>query len=487
MKKVIWVIILALVVSSAKSQTKVEFDLSTSNFTQGKSTIPFDEPFGFMLKGVKKGDRYTIAFYNISKGNKLVIAASETSNSDGSLAIPIKTFLPPNNSYHIKISSEKLVPLSEEQKMRIKTADFFINFKARYEEFLFSEPISADRFTKISIKHLQDELINTINVASNKSFIYNELTQYDSADFASKSGRVNALVKTFQEKIGDYEDNVTNRIKKLKDEKEKNFFLTQVNNILNNGIQSNGKNSSAKEYKEKFFALVKLASSLPEADSLYIGTESAASQKKHTESVIKVMANEETKIKKSINEIASSLLNAIVDNTLVEINLIADTNVDVNTNAGAYTSQTFGAGYVSQLQKGTSYFSFNIFFRPVNNTVPLSNAKGGWSSILVRTSLNLGFTLEELATNKSLILESPIKSLIGNRGAIIGIGFRPLHFLKFDCNFLWYQSKSSVSSTAEFEHKLSPLIGISVNLNIAKIIAGQPNSLSLLQKKVKTE
>ncbi|WP_288882985.1 hypothetical protein [Pedobacter panaciterrae] len=177
--------------------------------------------------------------------------------------------------------------------------------------------------------------------------------------------------------------------------------------------------------------------------------------------------------------INTSLASVTVEKTYLLINL-GTTNIDQeSTDANPYISQSFGYGYSPRTSKGLFYFSYSIFFRPVNLSVPLSYYKGKewWTT---RFCANLGFSLEDMSTNRSGKVEG-LGSLFGNKSGFVGVGFRPLPFLKLDANMMMYYMNDPNPLLSQKRFVASPVFGVSFNLNIIKLFAGQPNSLSSLQ------
>jgi hypothetical protein len=116
--------------------------------------------------------------------------------------------------------------------------------------------------------------------------------------------------------------------------------------------------------------------------------------------------------------------------------------------------------------------------------VPFSNVdkKDRWK---VMVCGNIGLTLEDMATNKNGKVSGLGSVIFGNKAGVAGIGFRPLPFLKFDCNGLFYFIKNPNPLSSHNHFVCSPFFGASLNLNIIKLFAGQPNSLTTLQNQLK--
>lgn len=162
---------------------------------------------------------------------------------------------------------------------------------------------------------------------------------------------------------------------------------------------------------------------------------------------------------------------------------LATTIATDNTSTSPYLSQTFGYGYNPTTSIGLLYFTFTCFFRPVNQNVPFSelDKSDRWK---VQFCVNAGLTLSDVTTNNHGTI-SGLGSIFGNKAGIIGIGYRPVPFAKIDLNSMFYYLNDPNPTISHKRFVCSPLIGISLNLNIIKILAGKPNSLTSLQKDMK--
>ncbi|QXU42934.1 hypothetical protein [Pedobacter sp. D749] len=177
--------------------------------------------------------------------------------------------------------------------------------------------------------------------------------------------------------------------------------------------------------------------------------------------------------------IGITLLGVVLDKTIMMIDLGTTTIDQQSTTSSPYISQSFGYGFSPRTSKGLFYFSYSIFFRPINLNVPLSNYTGK-DYFATRFCANLGFTLEDIETNKSGKI-SGLGSLFSNKAGLIGIGYRPLPFLKIDFNYLMYYMNDPNPLLNQKRFTASPMIGASFNLNIIKIFTGQPNTLTSLK------
>lgn len=180
------------------------------------------------------------------------------------------------------------------------------------------------------------------------------------------------------------------------------------------------------------------------------------------------------------------LLRTTIEKTYLIITPGTTTIDQQSTTTTPYISQSFGYGFSPRTAKGLFFFSYSIFFRPINLSVPLKYYnKSVGDYIKTRFCLNLGFTLESVETNKSGKI-SGLGSLFGTKAGLAGLGWRPWSFLKLDMNMMMYYMNDPNPLLNQKRFTASPLIGISFNLNIIKIFTGQPNTLTKLDAYTKS-
>lgn len=184
------------------------------------------------------------------------------------------------------------------------------------------------------------------------------------------------------------------------------------------------------------------------------------------------------------NWFQQSIMQTTINKTYISITLGTTTIDQQSTTASPYISQSFGYGFSPRTAKGAFYFSYSIFFRPINLSVPLSYYKTGWDYFATRFCANIGFTLDDAQTNKRGKITG-LGSIFGNKAGLFGIGYRPLPFLKVDINYMMYYMNDPNPLLNQKRFIASPVFGLSFNLNIIKLFSGQPNSLSSLQNFIK--
>lgn len=180
------------------------------------------------------------------------------------------------------------------------------------------------------------------------------------------------------------------------------------------------------------------------------------------------------KIDSLLNDLIMSVLpESMSDETIQFIGLNNTIPGTIESRASIYISQSAGAGYSARTGNIISYLNYSFFFRPVNQEISLDTYKGGdfWK---VRLCLNVGFTFNKITTNRN----GTISGTLGDKAIVLGAGFRLLSFLKLDLNNAFYYLDDPNPLIKHKRFNSSPVIGLSLNMNIAKLFAGQANPLT---------
>lgn len=149
-----------------------------------------------------------------------------------------------------------------------------------------------------------------------------------------------------------------------------------------------------------------------------------------------------------------------------------------NTVIGTYMSQTIGAAYNLYTDKIISYASYSVFFRPMNLDQPLSAIpyRNIWDWLGPRVCLNGGITIENISTNRF----RNVSGIVDGKALVLGVGYRPLAFLKFDFNGVIYNEHSPNPLSTHKRIRVSPSFGIALNVNLARLLSGRSNSFTPL-------
>lgn len=487
--KIFFISLFTIVISvhaNGQYTTKVvDFDLEKKHFTEGKSRFPFDEPFTFRVINLPEGSVETdlnITIEDISPKNKIDENPIELKCiiTDGSREFSgVVKSLPPNHSFKIDISGEtKRKPNEEETKklretlssdeliMKFLPNNFEYSKLSEYKNRLQSS-LSEKGFRnyKIDFSKLDEQGENAGYLADARRTLRNIAANLNEIE----NGLINVLENA------DKNNEIKRYFSDLYKEENGHFILTIKNN----------------ESNEKFVKRFNLDSLEKVITKNLIDTESDSTKKANLKSIVsnnikglgaikdkvsRFEANFEDWIEKEIKQI-------IIDNIFVISVLGNNIYGTADSKASIYTSQTFGYGYSPKTDNGLMYFTFSFYARPVNNNVPLNYATGKGAWLLVRTCLNIGLTLEDINTNKNGTV-SGLGNPFGSKAGLVGIGFRPWSFLKIDINSLLYYKKDPNPLITNKKFTASPLFGVSLNLNMLKLLLGQPNSLTKLTDEI---
>jgi hypothetical protein len=186
--------------------------------------------------------------------------------------------------------------------------------------------------------------------------------------------------------------------------------------------------------------------------------------------------------------LVDSLISVTVDHVYIS-RLLVSTKPDESLVEGtanklnASISQTFGWGLSPKTSSGFLYVGYSLFFRAVNPGVPFRNipSRDRWKAMV---GANLGFTLTDMTTN-NYGKAAGIVSFLGDKALMVGLCFRPYHFIKLDFNGLLYTLNDPNPLNNHRRLAFAPLIGISLSLNVVKLFNGQPNSFTTLSENLK--
>lgn len=487
----------------------VEYDWTKRGFTENKSRFPFDEPFSFRVIGLKEKQKVDVTIIDITKNNKddstILKTAGTVIDETGVFSEVISRYLRPNHYFKISIIVE------EESKLKSTTRDSLIKvmsddpaFVNKIQQIFFSSEylnLNVEEFTKLYEDYFNDN--NLANLKIDRKTVNSQMRNVKGpiAQALNNLLNINERLQALDSTIILQLTGKTTRIDsttsiKTTDVKKKKELLTEKERV----------NESLQKTKEFFNSLYTVKGSLPylvlnptetlsdfltRTDTLKISDDLRGLLKSIDTSLLKQVDDELGEIRKDFQSFNTAIISSI-STVLSQIylnsaffNSILGSNVyDNSTEAGIYTSQTFGYGYSPKTDNGLTYFSFSFFVRPVNNSVPLSNVKG-WDNLKVRLCANVGLTLQDIATNKHGEI-SGLGSVFGSKAGLVGLGIRPLSFLKVDVNALLYYMKNPNPLITNKKFVASPFFGVSVNLNIVKLLAGQPNSLTTLQNEIKS-
>lgn len=140
---------------------------------------------------------------------------------------------------------------------------------------------------------------------------------------------------------------------------------------------------------------------------------------------------------------------------------------DFVKNAKLYVTLDLGLSYVWQMDRIVTYSGVNIYFRPMNKNIPLSNYRG-WHRLAVGSSLLVGITLN------SVEKDGVRKGVFGTSALVLGGGYRVNPFLKVNAGTFVYYSlpNNPLISPEQQRTTFSPFVSISIDLDVKPLFAG---------------
>ena len=141
-----------------------------------------------------------------------------------------------------------------------------------------------------------------------------------------------------------------------------------------------------------------------------------------------------------------------------------DTNF-VNS-VSPYITLDIGEAVVARIDRVLTYSGVNIFFRPIDKSIPL-NQYTGWSAVGVRTSILLGISLASIDKDKVR------KGLFGDKAGVVGLGYRVWSFLKLNAGFFChyrYDTNPAIS-TDRYHLSTSPFVSISIDADVKRFFS----------------
>lgn len=174
----------------------------------------------------------------------------------------------------------------------------------------------------------------------------------------------------------------------------------------------------------------------------------------------------------------NALVNLFTDTVTIPNTFVAESPAstysrDFAKNARLYVTLDLGYAYVSRIDRALAYSGVNIYFRPIDKTIPLSRYPNWKDKLAVRSSLLIGLSLGSVA-------EANVrKGLIGDKALVLGLGYRVVPFFKFNAGcFVHYRyDKNPVITTNRYYTSLSPFISFSVDFDAKALFSGVGTSI----------
>jgi hypothetical protein len=162
------------------------------------------------------------------------------------------------------------------------------------------------------------------------------------------------------------------------------------------------------------------------------------------------------------NGLLDDLAKQIAAKARVEVVADATTTGNADTFQRYFITADLGFLYSWDVAKLVPYVGTNIYFRPVNPNVPLSQKGGPWR----RFSVTLGYTLQGIGDNGRTR-----KDLFGGGSLVAGAGFRVTESIRLAAGALIFIRENSNPLITEERVTASPYLSISFDWKIAKTFA----------------
>jgi hypothetical protein len=431
------------------------------------NTLPFDWPFIVKVENISENARLQLSIESIDNKTKKPFShrISFPKSSSTTVQAVFDVGLAPNRSYKMTFSSEsEPAHLSEDEMATLddlKIDPKFINeIKAiLYKSDYFS--LTPDPFNTVVSKYLHQYL-------PEKKF---DLTKVSSLNASIQLHIADMGVSIFN--IGQLINDMIVILNKNGLEIKSKDYITPQRVYF---IPSTLKYSSEEEYIE-YLKFIKVNTELD--SSRYLNLSKDDPSRKAIDDAFKkinLIENEFSNMNAKVQNWVDDNLILILISELQVWESLGVTSAEGDTKASVYISQSAGVGYSISTDKISSFLCYSFYSRPVNMEIPLSHYRG-WDAIRTRLCLNVGFTFNDITTNKN----AKVSGILGDKAIVVGAGFRLLSFLKVDVNSLIYHVNDPNPLIANKHVNASPLIGLTINMNIAKLLAGQANPFSDLQ------
>ena len=467
----------------AASQTQIKYH-KTTGFDKD---FPFDEPFQIKLEGFDADTPYTqyrMVFRHLKKKElKLYQSDTELYKSLDSFTVDFAAnsigvyprFMKPNEYYIVDVvkPQRKLLSVGEKQELiaRLREDEALLN---AYMDFISSMDIhnfNPDILRFPLAQRLEQEHIY---------FVTSEAAAFQAIDH-DLDKTIQALIThiyAFGTTVQELKDNLTGSTQNTNARTYLKVLETLEPQLAwvddDATLHTAEGNFDIRLFRDQLEALGKTSTQgiandlVNEIDHLFTLRDDLLTQYRNLLSLL---------TEKTEKEIYSNELGRVLGSSKVNEDL-----VEGNTNrVNASISQTFGWGFSPRTSNGYLYVGYTLFFRPVNYNVPFRNIIDPWERIKAMTGINLGFTLSDIETN-GYGEASGIVKFLGNKGLIVGLGIRPYHFIKLDINGLMYNISDPNPLVTHKKVAFTPMIGLSLNINLIKLFQGDPNSFTTLLK-----
>lgn len=133
-----------------------------------------------------------------------------------------------------------------------------------------------------------------------------------------------------------------------------------------------------------------------------------------------------------------------------------------------YISADAGLAYVPEIDEAAKYIGTNVYLRPINKDVPLSQA----DSFLHRFAFTIGLTVDGVADDDAAGNPRTRDDLFGSQSLLLGAGLRFNRVIRVGAGALVFKEEDPNPLRSDQSVTVSPYITFSFDLNVAKAFQG---------------
>ena len=161
----------------------------------------------------------------------------------------------------------------------------------------------------------------------------------------------------------------------------------------------------------------------------------------------------------------SDRLETRIERGLRSMTMSRSSNVLAATSANRYVGLDAGLLHVPELKKTSMYIGTNLYLRPVNKSVPLSQ-RGG---LLRRFALTLGLSIQSIEDDRETR-----RNLFGRYSMVLGAGYRISQLLRISGGALVFRERDpeTFPLTESTSIAASPYAAFSVDLDVGRQLTG---------------
>ena len=168
---------------------------------------------------------------------------------------------------------------------------------------------------------------------------------------------------------------------------------------------------------------------------------------------------ERTRVSLALREQALNDLAELIRLSELSVNVVIGDSLQVSATASSpYISADAGLVFLPMLSDAATYVGTNIYVRPVNKSVPLA-IKGGLAR---RLAMTFGITVDSVEDAAGTRF-----GVIGNKGVIVGAGYRVTQSVRLAAGTLWFRAKDPNPGRASQIARSTFYVGLSFDGDVS--------------------